>query len=179
VRYPLIQFIVKENRFFITCLNEGCDAMKALAEYFEPPVMIDKDLYISFIQEHPVTMDIQVLTDMRRYRCVSYLPFNSDTFPQYEHARLLTEKIELLTGQLYKHIVKDFAKHLSLNLDDIKIGITDVDSFSRSCVQLPVNRRKRDYQPFDVTFEANANLPGNICLGIGKAFGFGLLELVS
>jgi len=176
VRYPLIQFIARENRFFITCLNEGCDAMKALAEYFDNPVVIDKELFISFVKEPPVTLDIQVHSDMHRYWLTNYLPFNSDTYPQYQKARLLTEKIELLTGQLYKHIVKDFGKHLGLNLEGIKIEIADVDSFTRGCVQLPVNKRKRDYQPFDIVFEANANLPEDICLGIGKAYGYGLLK---
>ncbi len=177
-RYPLIQFQKILSEYFVVGINEGCVALEELFAGMQPVVRISEQLHIAvkkiFESEVPATETKQLYD----YKITNWLPFSNDNYKLFKNMVTLSEKVAFLERILKNHLVKDFSQYLSLNFNDetIQVHLTGIDSFSRSCVPVKVNKYVHDFQPFTVTFSTNLLLPIHICLGNGKAYGFGLVE---
>ncbi|HBG62235.1 MAG TPA: hypothetical protein DDX37_10455 [Candidatus Omnitrophica bacterium] len=177
-RYPLIQYQKLLTEFFVVGINEGCFALKELFAGNQSVIRISEQLHIAakkiFESEQP-TLETKHFCI---YKLINWLPFSNNSFQHYMKMASLEEKIAFLEGILKNHLVRDFSQYLGLNFssDTIHVYLTDIDSFTRSCVPLKVNNYTHDFQPFTVTFSANLILPKHICIGNGKVYGFGLLE---
>lgn len=178
-RYPLIQYQRSKKGYFVTGLNEGCLALDELFCDTLPEYTITDGLHLKI--QKVLTKNYPVIAHSSKqysYSLINWLPFSSENFRRYKTMELLTDKLAFLENTLKSHIVKDFSKHLELGLTDVEVQIklTGIDNFNNSTVRLKVNKHIHDFQPFTVGFTTNVELPHNICLGNGKAYGFGLIE---
>ena len=180
-RYPLIQYQKKADRYFITGINEGSVALEILFDDVRSGVSLNDWMQMALKLVHHATYEVNITGGPLTYSLTNWLPFNRENYARYKQMETIAEKISFLEQILQTHLVKDFGHYLDLKLDNdsIRIGITGIDSFTKSCVQLKQNKHIHDFQPFNITFSANMTLPPNICLGNGKVFGFGLAEPVT
>lgn len=177
-RYPLIQYLKLPTGYLVTGIDEGS---RALDELFIDPkqsAAIDDRLQIGIKKLSHSEHEVRTSDYETTYSLTNWLPFSRDNFARYKQMSAISEKIAFLEQMLTAHLLKDFAHYLNIRIDpvSVKLTMTGIDSFTRSCLQVRVNKHLHDFQPFTVSFSANLALPPNICLGNGKAFGFGLLQ---
>lgn len=177
-RYPLIQYLKLPAGYFVTGINDGS---KTIDELFNEPRnthWIDDRLQIAVKKISDSSHDVDFSGTPISYLLTNWLPFSRDNYTRYKQISAISGKIAFLEHMLLAHLLKDFAHYLNLSIDpgSVQLTITGIDSFTRPCLQVRVNRHIHDFQPFTVSFSANLLLPPNICLGNGKAFGFGLLQ---
>ncbi len=177
-RYPLIQYQKQGDQYFVTGINEGCVALETLFLDKQTLLPIASQLCIAVKQALNSSHEACITNEARIYSLVNWLPFNRENFTRYKQTEALSEKISFLEQMLRAHLVKDFSHYLNLNIDSghIRLNISGVDNFHRSCFQMRVNNHIHDFQPFTITFTTNMSLPLNVCLGNGKVFGFGLVN---
>ena len=180
-RYPLIQYQKREQGYFVAGFNGGSDAIDALFEGINSVAGINNSMLAEikmFFSGHQET----VATNSKLiYTLTNWLPFNRVNYARYKQTGALSEKTALLEHILKSHIVNDFSRFLDLGFthENTVVKIISVESFTRACVQLQLNKHTHDFQPFTVVFESNLLLPQYICLGNGKVYGFGLTKAVS
>jgi hypothetical protein len=180
--YPKIQYIRKEKRFYVTGINEGKFALEKLFADKQLVYYIDDNLIIKTGQISCISHEVAISGDKYAYTVNEWLPINIDNINQYEKLVGLAEKISFLENRLTDNLIKDFCRYLKLEIDAdaLQLKITNIDSLTREPVDIIENKHKkikyRYNQPFTITFLTNMKLPGNICLGNKKAFGFGLVE---
>jgi hypothetical protein len=179
-RYPLILFQQYENRFFVSGINEGGDLLNELFAESKSYYTIDNDLLVRVLKVENSFVDIHVNSKSYIYKLKSWLPLSVTNYKKYIMLDSLSEKILFLESLLKGHIVKDFLHHLNINIpeQEIKVSITDIDSFSNCTVPVKQDKHIKDFQPFNITFRTNILLPEHICLGNAKVYGFGLLSYV-
>ncbi len=180
-RYPLIQYQRWHNDFFLAGFNQGGDTLKELFAGLNPTCEIDNYMLLKVKKVFDREQQVAATGCSFRYTITDWLPFNRVNYTQYKNAGALTKKTKMLEHILKSHIVNDFSRFLALGftLENTVVKILSCDSFTRSCVQLKVNKHTHDFQPFTLVFESNLLLPQYICLGNGKVYGFGLVKPVS
>jgi hypothetical protein len=180
-RYPLIQYQKHKERYFVVGLNEGSHALEELFIDTLPVYTISDQLQIAvkpvFSSDQPVAETDKAFS----YTLTNWLPFSSENYNLYKQMDAISEKVTFLERNLKNHLVKDFGHYLNLNLNNetVQVKLTAIDSFSCSPVQVKVNKHIHNFQPFTIGFATNMLLPRFICLGNGKAYGFGLVEAVT
>jgi hypothetical protein len=183
--YPKIQYQRKEKRFFVTGIDEGKFALEKLFADKQTVYCIDDNVTIKICQVYGRSHTVAISGERYAYMVNNWLPINHDNIHQYEKLEGLSEKIAFLENRLADNVVKDFCKYLKLDIDAgaLQLKITFIDSFTREPVDIIENKYKKEKypynQPFTIGFTTNLQLPGNICLGNKKAFGFGLVETVN
>lgn len=178
VRYPLVQYQRVGHRFFVTGINEGAEALEVLLEDLDRPVFINDALMLRFQVWQNFNWNIHSTPTLLGYTLTNWLGLNNadQKYQLYCGLKSAREKIAYLEEMLYNHLVKDFGKHLGLDLSGINPVITHIDSLERSCHKVTTNKQARFFQPFTVGFEVNLSLPPHVCLGNGKAYGYGLVS---
>ncbi|PKO95715.1 MAG: hypothetical protein CVU12_08620 [Bacteroidetes bacterium HGW-Bacteroidetes-7] len=177
-RYPLIQFQKTLTDFFVVGINEGSIALEELFAGMQKVIQISDNLHISVKKNFESDLPASETKKVYVYKVTNWLPFSNESYKKYTKMETLSEKISFLEYVLKNHLVKDFSQYLDLNFngETIQVQLTAIDSFTRSCVPVKVNKYTHDFQPFTVSFSANLLLPKHICLGNGKVYGFGLVE---
>lgn len=177
-RYPLIQFQKTMTDFFVVGINDGCIALEELFAETQKVVQISDNLHISVKKIFESNLPASETKKVCVYKITNWLPLSNENYKKYVKMATISEKVSFLEYVLKNHLVKDFSEYLNLNFngETIHVNLTEIDSFTRSCVPVKVNKYTHDFQPFTVTFSANLILPKHICLGNGKVYGFGLVE---
>lgn len=177
-RYPLIQYQKHQSAYYVAGLNEGSHALDQLFIDVLPVYTTSEQVQLVvksvFNDEQPVAETHSELS----YTLTNWLPFSNENYKRFKQMLAISDKIEFLEQNLKNHLAKDFFHYLNLGIstENILLKLSAIDSFSRSCVPVKVNRHIHDFQPFTVTFTTNVLLPRFICLGNGKVYGFGLVE---
>lgn len=179
VRYSLIQCHVNKDELLVVGINEGAEAMQCMVELYENMVYLYADLYAKFEVVEKKQYEVQEITHPYRYRLKNYFPFSTDAYKEYSKLKYLKEKTDFIAAKIEIHILKDFAKHLNLPLNEAKVEIVDIESFHRPKVMVQANKHYHDFQPFDIVFDVAVDLPSGLCLGNGKTYGYGTLERIS
>lgn len=176
-RYPLVQYQKHPSGYYAVGHNEGCRALSELFSGIESVIPVNQQMQISVRPVFDKEQQTHPVPDEQHYMLTNWLPFNRENHRRYKQTRRIADKIILLEQLLQNHLLKDLSRHLSLGWDETttQIYITDIDSFSSTCIQMRVNKHIHDFQPFNVVFSASLNLPEYICLGNGKVYGFGLI----
>jgi hypothetical protein len=182
VEYPKIQYLRKQNRYFVTGIDKG--GLHALEQLFidcKPMVNIHDGLALKIEHIENTTHQVELTHGFNYYRLINWLPFGENSAKDYNAIEPLAEKVLFLEKRLTNHIVNDFCRYLKISLDngEVKVAITKVDDYACKKVTTKENQKIKYYQPFTITFQTNLLLPGNICLGNRKAYGFGLVEAVA
>jgi len=177
-RYPLIQYQKRAGGYFAMGINDGSRALTELFIDPKPGMPINDWLQIAVKKVEDTAYETALHGNKITYTLTNWLPFNSENYKRYRQMSAVSEKINFLEQMLLAHLLKDFVHFLKLEIDPalVQLSITDIDSFTRPCVQMRVNKHIHDFQPFTVSFSTNLLLPPHICLGNGKVFGFGLTE---
>lgn len=178
IRYPLIQYLKVSTGYLVTGIDEGGRALDELFIDVKQSAPIDDRLQIGVKKLSHSEHEVSISNNETAYSLTNWLPFSRDNFTRYKQMNAISEKVAFLEHMLLAHLLKDFAHYLNIEIDpdSVRLTITGIDSFTRSCLQVRVNKHIHDFQPFTVSFLANLTLPPDICLGNGKAFGFGLLQ---
>lgn len=177
-RYPLIQFQKILSEYYVVGINDGCIALKELFVDIQSVIRITEQLSIAVKKVTESDQTAAETSEPHTYKISNWLPFSSDNYKLYLKMSTLSEKVAFLEHNIKNHLVKDFSHYLDLNFRDqnIHVHLTWIDSFTRSCVPVKVNKHIHDFQPFTIVFSANLLLPKHICLGNGKVYGFGIVE---
>ncbi|MFH1118193.1 MAG: CRISPR-associated endonuclease Cas6 [Bacteroidota bacterium] len=174
-RYPLVLYQQRGGQLFVTGINKGAEALETLLSFYERPVEIDKKSLLGFKIISRVNEDVLRIDELHTYTVTEWLPLNSLNHKTYKALESIMEKVKFLEQLLMDNLAKDFGRYFDLDLSHANVEMLDVDAFNRSCRQLTVNGRKKDFQPFTVRFSVNLMLPEFINLGNGKVYGYGLV----
>lgn len=177
-RYPLIQFQRVESEYFIVGINDGALLLGELLKGQE--FMIQNDEPFSMIIDRPIKFHFEttILNYQCAYKLTNWLPLSSENYKIFGDIKSLSEKILFLEERLRDHILKYFARYLSLDISpkEVIIFITDIDSFNNKKKTVIENKHEHIFQPFTIKFSANLKLPKHICIGNKCVYGFGFLE---
>jgi len=177
-RYPLILYQKRKDRYFVVGINEGVRTLAELFTGLDRPIRITDGLQTDLELVSEVSWPGIPTGCEYHYKITDWLPLNRDNYKVYNQTGSIIEKVSLLENILHNQIIKDFSNYLGLGFEkeNSLVKITDIDSFTRSCVQLKVDKHIHDFKPFTISFVSNLPLPHFISLGNGKVYGFGLLE---
>ena len=176
VRYPLVQYHARADGLFVVGINEGGDALEQLATLYDQMARLSDEVCVTVHLTEKKEHAVSVTPYPYRYHMANYLPFSAEAYASYRDLTYLKQKTDSIAQRIENHIEKDFAKHLQLPIENVKIEIVDIASFQQPLLSIQVNKRRHDFKPFDVIFDAAVDLPDGVCLGNGKTYGFGLLE---
>lgn len=174
-RYPLVLYQQRGGQLFVTGINKGAEALEVLLSFYERPVETDKKSLLGFKILSRVNEDVHKLDELHTYTVTEWLPLNSLNHKAYKALESISDKVQFLKQLMMDNLTKDFGRYFELDMSQANVKMLDVDAFNRSCRQLTVNGRKKDFQPFTVRFAVNLNLPDFINLGNGKVYGYGLV----
>jgi hypothetical protein len=177
-RYPLIQYQKHKEGYFVVGLNEGAKALEELFIDARPVYTISDQLQIAVKPVFSAEQPGHETNKPFSYTLTNWLPFSSENYNLYKQMDAISEKVTFMELNLKNHLVKDFAHYLKLNLntETVQVKLTEIENFNSNPVQVKVNRHIHNFQPFTIGFSTNVVLPRYICLGNGKAYGFGLVE---
>jgi len=177
-RYPLVQYQRRENRYFVVGINQGGLLLDELFSDIRETYIINRQLHIVVARREAFEYPVGLKDEEIGYSLKNWLPLSSENHKIYGQFNALGDKIIFLEKMLINHIINDFARHLqqNINLNELKVFLTGIDSFSNSMEKLKQDKHIKYFQPFDIEFETNIVLPAHICLGNATVYGFGLLN---
>ena len=168
--YPLIQYRFMGRHPGLICLGEGIEEVQAFFNNMGPTLNINGE-------ERPVKVHhtwfrrwpFQIWPQRQfRYRIRRWLPFNQDTFPDYQQALSDQERLQLLSSILRGHILA-MAKGIGWNIDrTLEANVTRFREMG-----LVRYKHHIRHVSLEAEFTTNASLPYAIGLGKGVSKGFG------
>jgi hypothetical protein len=171
--YPLVLFQHVGNEFTLTGFDDGA---KMLAKIFKAPQELfyfNKNIVVRFIAKPAVQFEIKASETVQTYRLLDWIPFKMTEYKEkMEGCRGIKEQLTHLEERIRLQIMKDFANHFSLNIEEPEIRILDINTRKGA----PVFYEEHEFRSFSPVFETKLSLPDDIGLGHGKAFGFGILR---
>ena len=179
--YPKIQYLRKQNLYFVSGIDEGKFALEQLFSNCNQVVAIHDWLNIKSELICAFEHFVEVSNDFYRYTLTDWLPFSDKSDKEYKAIQSLTGKDIFLEKRLKNHLVKEFCRYLKFNFneEEIEVNIKNVDSYSNKVIEVEEDKHIKRYQPFSILFQTNLKLPEFISLGNKKVYGFGILEPVT
>lgn len=178
IGYPKIQYLRKQNIYFVSGIDEGKFALEQLFSNCNQVVEIHDWLSIKSEQICQFEHLVKVSDDFYHYTLTDWLPLSDKSDKEYKAIQSLAGKDMFLEKRLKNHIVKEFCRCLNYNInaEDVEVTINKVDNYSNKVLEVEEDKHIKRYQPFSILFQTNLKLPEFISLGNKKVYGFGIVE---
>lgn len=169
IGYPLIIYHCIDQQFYLTGINQGAEALRAIAGLYNSPFEVQDVLFNGF-EKLPKgnAPEITTTTGWHDYRLIQWVPLHHEDMKAYK-AMNLQQKITELNIRLEKHLVNELDKYLEIPIPGLETSITDIIKIYTE----PMLYKGYEYLSLDISFSANIALPPMITLGNIKALGYG------
>lgn len=172
VGYPKVIYHCFDGRFYLTGVNEGAHAVRALAAQYKKPFEENGIIFAGFKPAESANNQGEVYPGRGfGYRLEKWIPFHYKDYKPFRKMPL-TEKATQLNLKLMKHIGLDLERYLGLDTSGLVAEITAI----LLTHPRPVTYEGNPYYAFDIEFSSNIKLPRMITLGNIKSLGFGRVE---
>lgn len=170
-RYPLVQFRTKKGKAQLWGMGAGTDALRDWLSHSNQEFSLGgRKQRLCIVGLQAQDYELRVLPELRTYRLLDYLPFNSVNYQRWQQLHTLTERIALLERILVGHIFA-FCSAANWQVPDrLEVNLLDIQERRTEKVHGHL------CMAFNLLLRTNVQLPPNIALGKAVAFGFGVIR---
>ncbi len=170
-RYPLVQYRTDKQQASILVFNQAIQSFqKILAESDWTLNWKRNPFSLTITQLNSEEHELSMSPHMLPYQVNNWLALKQDNYLIWQKCKNMTERSQLLERVLVGHLL-GFATQMGWKLPErLEVNLLYLHQIKQ------INYRGNPVLAFDISFEANIELPNKIGLGKGLSLGYGVLN---